>query len=306
MKHFLSERLIQCPSTLLSQLTAVKPVATAIVAADHPIALDSARQAFDAGVIQPVLIGGLAKISGAAEHIGWDISSFECIEANGESEAAEEGARLAHAGSVNMIMKGHIHTDAFMRPLLAKGSGIRAGRRLSHVFHMSLPDREDSLLLTDCALNVAPDIETRIAIIENAIELSQKLGCFRPRVALLAASEVVVDAMPITKECQQLTEYFAKRDIAAEVFGPLAFDNVVSETSAQLKGIDHSVAGNADIIVVPTIETGNALFKMMVYFMSACAGGIVLGGSVPVLLTSRADPAAARLASAALGAISSR
>jgi phosphotransacetylase len=159
-------------------------------------------------------------------------------------------------------------------------------------------------MLTDCALNVAPNIRTRIAIVENVVTLAHKLGNAEPRVALLAASESVSRAMPVTQECEQITAHFATSELGAEVYGPLAFDNIVSTDAAKMKGIDHPVAGGADVIVVPTIEAGNSLFKMMVYFMSACAAGIVLGGKVPVLLTSRADPPAARLASAALGAIS--
>jgi len=155
-------------------------------------------------------------------------------------------------------------------------------------------------------VNVAPNIPTRLAIIENAVALAHKLGQQRPQVALLGASETVSDAMPVTGQCQEITAHFRATDLQADVFGPLAFDNIASVAAAQMKGIEHPVAGNADIVVVPTIEAGNALFKMMVYFMSACAGGIVLGGSVPVLLTSRADPPAARLASAALGAIAGR
>jgi phosphate acetyltransferase len=219
---------------------------------------------------------------------------------------AQEGARLASSGAVQMVMKGHIHSDTFMRPLLAKDTGIRGQQRVSHAFYMTLPDSDRAIMLTDCALNVAPNIKTRIAIIENAVALAHKLGQQRPRVALLGASETVSDAMPVTGQCQQITAHFGATDLQADVFGPLAFDNIVSVASARMKGIEHPVAGNADIVVVPTIEAGNALFKMMVYFMSACAGGIVLGGSVPVLLTSRADPPASRLASAALGAIAER
>jgi phosphate acetyltransferase len=205
-----------------------------------------------------------------------------------------------------MVMKGHIHSDTFMRPLLAKDTGIRGQQRLSHVFHMTLPGNDRAIMLTDCAVNVAPNIPTRLAIIENAVALAHKLGQQRPRVALLGASETVSNAMPVTGQCQEITAHFGATELQADVFGPLAFDNIVSVAAARMKGIEHPVAGNADIVVVPTIEAGNALFKMMVYLMSACAAGIVLGGSVPVLLTSRADPPAARLASAALGAIAGR
>ena len=200
-------------------------------------------------------------------------------------------------------MKGHIHTDNFMRPLISRRTGPKSRRRLSHVFHMSVPGSDRVLMITDGAVNVAPDVKARISIIQNAVELSHALEIDRPKVALLAASEEISPAMSVTVDCQEITKRCADLKMAADVYGPLAFDNIVSVKAARFKGISHVVAGAADIVVVPTIEAGNALFKMMVYFMGACAAGIVLGAEVPILLTSRADPPAARLASAALGAV---
>ncbi len=306
MKSFLSQREVQCPRSLLKRAASAEPVTTAIIGAGHPLVLESAREAQNAGIIQPLLVGDAKAIGQAAKEIGWDIEDLQIVEGASEERSAKEGAALARSGAVQMVMKGHIHSDTFMRPLLAKDTGIRGQQRLSHVFHMTLPDTDEAIMLTDCAVNVAPNIPTRLAIIENAVALAHKLGQQRPRVALLGASETVSDAMPVTGQCQEITAHFGATELQADVFGPLAFDNIVSVAAARMKGIEHPVAGNADIVVVPTIEAGNALFKMMVYFMSACAGGIVLGGSVPVLLTSRADPPAARLASAALGAIAGR
>jgi len=303
---FLSTAQVVCPPALLDRASGRGPAVTAIVGAEHPVALDSARQAQAAGIITPVLIGSRSGIEAAAHEIDWNVSGFDVVEAEGEAAAAEAGARLASSGAVAMVMKGHVHSDTFMRPLLAKEGGIRSTGRLSHVFHMTVPDSDKSIMLTDCALNVAPNIRTRIAIVENVVGLAHKLGNAKPRVALLAASESVSEAMPVTQECEQMAAHFAASELSADVFGPLAFDNIVSGDAAKMKGIDHPVAGDADVVVVPTIEAGNPLFKMMVYFMSACAAGIVLGGKVPVLLTSRADPPAARLASAALGAISAQ
>ena len=306
MKSFLSQREVRCPRSLLKRAASAEPVVTAIIGAGHPLVLESAREAQQAGIIQPLLVGDAKAIGQAAKEIGWDIEDLQIVEAASEERSAKEGAVLARSGAVQMVMKGHIHSDTFMRPLLAKDTGIRGKQRLSHVFHMTLPDTDEAIMLTDCAVNVSPNIPTRLAIIENAVALAHKLGQQRPRVALLGASETVSDAMPVTGQCQEITAHFGATDLQADVFGPLAFDNIVSVAAARMKGIEHPVAGNADIVVVPTIEAGNALFKLMVYFMSACAGGIVLGGSVPVLLTSRADPPAARLASAALGAIAGR
>jgi len=306
MESFLSQRKVQCPRSLLTRAASAEPVVTAIIGAGHPLVLESAREAQQAGIIQPLLVGDVKAIGQAAKEIVWDIEDLQIVEAASEERSAKEGAALARSGAVQMVMKGHIHSDTFMRPLLAKDTGIRGKQRLSHVFHMTLPDTDEAIMLTDCAVNVAPNIPTRLAIIENAVALAHKLGQQRPRVALLGASETVSDAMPVTGQCQEITAHFGATNLQADVFGPLAFDNIVSVAAARMKGVEHPVAGNADIVVVPTIEAGNALFKMMVYFMSACAGGIVLGGSVPVLLTSRADPPAARLASAALGAIAGR
>ena len=303
---FLSTAQVVCPPGLLDRASGKVAAVTAVVGADHVLALESVRQAQQAGLITPILIGSRAGIEAAAEEIHGDASGFEVIEAEGEAAAAEAGAQLASSGAVAMIMKGHVHSDTFMRPLLAKEGGIRGEGRLSHVFHMTVPGSNQSVMLTDCALNVAPNVKTRIAIVENAVTLAHKLDIKNPRVALLAASESVSTAMPVTGECREITEHFESAKLSAEVFGPLAFDNVVSTDAAKMKGIDHPVAGRADVVVVPNIETGNALFKMMVYFMSACAAGIVLGGKVPILLTSRADPPQSRLASVALGTISAQ
>ena len=303
---FLSTAQVVCPPALLERASGKVAAVTAVVGADHVLALESVRQAQQAGLITPILIGSRAGIEAAAQEIDWDVSGFEVIEAEGETAAAEAGAQLVSSGAVAMIMKGHVHSDTFMRPLLAKDGGIRGEGRLSHVFHMTVPGSNQSVMLTDCALNVAPNVRTRIAIVENVVTLAHKLDIKNPRVALLAASESVSTAMPVTGECREIAEHFESARLSAEVFGPLAFDNVVSTDAAKMKGIDHPVAGRADVVVVPNIETGNALFKMMVYFMSACAAGIVLGGKVPILLTSRADPPQARLASVALGAISAQ
>ena len=303
---FLSTEQVVCPPGLLDRASGKVAAVTAVVGADHVLALESVRQAQPAGLITPILVGSRAGIEAAAEEIDWDVSGFEVIEAESEIMAAEAGAQLASSGAVAMIMKGHVHSDTFMRPLLAKEGGIRGEGRLSHVFHVTVPGSNQSVMLTDCALNVAPNVKTRIAIVENVVTLAHKLDIQKPRVALLAASESVSTAMPVTGECREIAEHFESARLSAEVFGPLAFDNVVSTDAAKMKGIDHPVAGRADVVVVPNIETGNSLFKMMVYFMSACAAGIVLGGKVPILLTSRADPPQARLASVALGTISAQ
>ena len=299
----LSPEEVTCPEYLLKLARNCPPVKTAIVGTGARVVLESVRASVDAGIIDPVLIGEPDVLTQLSDEIGFDISHHEIVSTPDEKAMGEAGAAMARASEVQMVMKGHIHTDNFMRPLVSRRTGPKSRRRLSHVFHMSVPGSNRVLMITDGAVNVAPDVKARISIIQNAVELNHALGNDRPKVALLAASEEISSAMPETVNCQEITKRCVDMEIAADIYGPLAFDNVVSVEAARFKGISHVVAGAADVVVVPTIEAGNALFKMMVYFMGACAAGIVLGAEVPILLTSRADPPAARLASAALGAV---
>lgn len=253
--------------------------------------------------MEPVLVGDRTAITAAAERIDWDIGGFEIVDAADEATAGMAAAKLCGDGAADALMKGHIHTDAFVRGILSRDSGLRTGRRLTHVFHMTVPDDDKVLLITDAAINVAPDIETRLQAAANAVDLAIALGIESPKVAVLSASEEATEAMPSTLDAAEITARAVSAIPNASVYGPLAFDNAVSPEAAAIKGIDHPVAGHADILLVPTIETGNALFKIMVYFMSACAAGIVMGANVPAILTSRADPPEARLAAAAIAAI---
>ncbi len=299
----LSRRPFQCPPALLARARSAQPVRTAIANAGADLPLESTRLAVDSGLMEPVLVGDRDAIAAAADRIGWDIGDFEIVEASDEASAGMTAAKLCGDGAADALMKGHIHTDAFVRGILSRESGLRTGRRLTHVFHMTVPDDDKALLITDAAINVAPDIETRLQAAANAVDLAIALGIETPKVAVLSASEEATETMPSTLDAAEITARAVSEIPNASVFGPLAFDNAVSPEAAALKGIDHPVAGHADILLVPTIETGNALFKMMVYFMSACAAGIVMGAKVPAILTSRADPPEARLASAAIASI---
>ncbi len=299
----LSRRPFQCPPALLSRAQSAPPVRTAIANAGADLPLESTRLAVDAGLMEPVLVGDREAIAAAAGRIGWDIGGLEIVDAADEASAGMTAAKLCGDGVADALMKGHIHTDTFVRGILSRDSGLRTGRRLTHVFHMTVPGDDKALLITDAAINVAPDIETRLQAAANAVDLAIALGIDAPRVAVLSASEEATEAMPSTLDAAEITARATSAIPNASVFGPLAFDNAVSPEAAALKGIDHPVAGHADILLVPTIETGNALFKMMVYFMSACAAGIVMGAKVPAILTSRADPPEARLASAAIASI---
>jgi phosphate acetyltransferase len=299
----LSNRPFQCPPALLARAQSAPPVRTAIASAGADLPLESARLAVEAGVMEPVLVGDRNAIAAAAERIDWDIGRFEIVDAADEPAAGMTAAKLCGDGAADALMKGHIHTDAFVRGILSRDAGLRTGRRLTHVFHMTVPDDDKVLLITDAAINVAPDIETRLQAAANAVDLAIALGIDAPKVAVLSASEEATETMPSTLDAAEITARAVSEIPNASVYGPLAFDNAVSPEAAAIKEIDHPVAGHADILLVPTIETGNALFKIMVYFMSACAAGIVMGAKVPAILTSRADPPEARLASAAIASI---
>ncbi len=300
----LSREPVESPEFLLRLARSRPAVRTAVVKADQDIALESIRQAVEAGLAEPVLIGGRATIERQAAAIGWDISGFDLIDAADEREAAEAAAGLARDGSVGAIMKGHVHTDNFLKPIVSSKFGLRTDRRISHVFHMTVPGSDRALMITDGAINPHPDLETKKDILLNAVDLAHRLGQDRPRVAVLSATESVNPHLPSSIDADDLTAWAGDAvGNKAAVYGPLAFDLAVSPEAARIKGIDHPVAGRADVVLVPDIVSGNALFKMLVYYRSACAAGIVLGAKVPVTLTSRADPPAARLAASALAAV---
>ncbi|MEM0923584.1 MAG: phosphate acyltransferase [Pseudomonadota bacterium] len=293
---------VTAPAALLDRARGLPPARALIVGADHAVALESARLATDAGLIEPVLIGGAVRMAELAEKAEWDISAFSQIDAMGDAGLAEAAALAAPDPAVKLVMKGQIHTDALMAALLRRDAGIRIGQRLSHVFHMSVGDSAP-LLISDGALNVAPDDKTLQAIAGNLVALSHRIGLERPRIACLSASEEVLEQMPSTHTAKELADWANAQGWAAAFHGPLAFDNAVSPEAAALKQLAGPVPGQADALLVPGIEIGNALFKMMVYFMGACAAGVVMGGRIPIVITSRADPPAARLASAALAAL---
>jgi phosphate acetyltransferase len=289
-----------CPQGLLDKAKAFRAVRTVVVGAAEALTLESAKQAAEEGLINPILVGEKEKIARLANELDWDISGVEIADCSGEQEIAAKGIGFASSGEASLIMKGHIHTDSLLRAVLNKEAGLRIGKRLSHVFHMSVPDSDRDFLISDAALNVAPDRTTMLDIVRNSVLTAQALGTEAPKVACLTASESVSTAMPLTEEAAWLAE----QDFgSAVVGGPFAFDNAVSADAAKIKGIDHPVAGNADVLIVPNIECGNMLFKSMVYLRGATAAGLVLGAKVPVIVTSRADPPAARLASVALAAV---
>ncbi len=301
---FLDPREPVCPPALLERARAYRPARIAVANAGHPLPLQSARLAVDAGIMEPVFTGVKAAIDDAAAEIDWDISAYAIVEAAGEAAAARTAFEAARDGIVDAVMKGHLHSDVLMKAAIDRRSGILDGNRLVHIFHINPPGSDRALLISDAAVNVQPNLATRKQSIRSMITLARALGIEHPRIALLSASEEPVATIPSAEEAGQLADWAASQDFPATVMGPLALDLVLSAEAARLKGMDtHPVAGQADGVLVPDLVSGNVLFKALVYLAGGCAAGIVMGGRVPVLLTSRADPPAARLASAAIAAI---
>jgi phosphotransacetylase/acyl dehydratase len=289
---------------LLEMAKGHSPIRTAVV---HPVdenALLGAVEAARAGLIIPVLIGPQKKIQAAAASLKVDLSPYTVIATEHSHAAAEQAVALARAGDVEALMKGSLHTDELMHAVLAPRIGLATGRRMSHVFVMDVPTYPRPLFITDAALNIEPDLATKRDIVQNAIDLAHILGVECPKVALLSAVETVNPAIRSTLEAAALCKMADRGQITGGVVdGPLAFDNAVSASAAQAKGIVSPVAGQADILVVPDLEAGNMLAKQLEYLAEAQTTGIVLGARVPIILTSRADSALAHMASCALAVL---
>jgi phosphate acetyltransferase len=264
-------------------------------------AIESAKQ----GIIRPVLVGPIEKIRATAAKYALDISGLELVEAPHSEAAAAKGVELIRAGKGEILMKGSLHTDELMRSVAAKTNGLRTQRRISHVFVMDVPSYTETVFVTDAAINIFPDLEAKRDIIQNAIDLFTQTGFGeQPRVAILSAVETVTSAIPSTIEAAALCKMADRGQITGGLLdGPLAFDNAVSVDAASIKGIRSEVAGRAQILVVPDLEAGNMLAKNLAYFAKADGAGIVLGARVPIVLTSRADPPRARMASCAVAAL---
>jgi len=295
----LSNKEIVCPEQLIKLAKTKGPIKVVIVNAGKAVSIESTKQAFDEGLIEPVFIGDQKIIENLASEIKWDISKFEIINEPIENNTAPIAAKMASEGKVKIIVKGHIHTDILMKAVLKRDLNLIGKKRLSHVWHMTLDKNDKPFIITDGALNVLPKLETKMHILKNSVDFAKRIGINRPKVSVLSATEEVLESVPSSLEAKELTQRAKKENIDADVFGPMAFDNSVSENAAKIKGIKNDVAGKTDILLVPSVETGNGLVKMMIYFMGACAAGVVVGGKVPVVITSRADSSPARLASIA-------
>ena len=299
----LSNKQIVCPNNLLDYAHKKKVVKAAIVNAGKPLPMLSVQDAVNENLIEPIFIGDKVEINKCAENLKWDISNFEIIHEPIENNTAAIAAKLASKGKIKIIVKGHIHTDILMKEVLKREYNLLGKTRLSHIWHMTTTKDDNPLIITDGALNVLPNIKTKMHILKNVIDFSNRIGIERPKVAVLSATEEVLDSVPSSIDASEITKLAKEDNLNADVFGPLAFDNSISKKSAAIKGVKNIVAGEADVLLVPSVETGNALVKMMIYFMGACAAGVVVGGKVPIVITSRSDEAQARLASIAAAVV---
>ena len=300
----LSNKKIICPNNLINVAKKKGKVNAAIVNAGEIFPMESVQKAVGHGLINPIFIGNETEIKKYAEKLNWDISQYKIIDEKDENSTAPIAAKLASENKVKIIVKGHIHTDILMKAVLKRDFNLIGKKRLSHVWHMTLDKEDKPLIITDGVVNVLPKLEVKMHILRNAVEFANKIGIAKPKVAVLSATEEVIKSVPSSIEADLITKKAKEEKINADVFGPLAFDNSVSKKSAAIKKIKNNVSGNTDILLVPNVEAGNALVKMMIYFMGACAAGVVVGGKAPVVITSRSDEAEARLASIAASVVS--
>jgi phosphotransacetylase/acyl dehydratase len=292
---------------LLNKASGLKPLKTAVV---HPVdifSLAGAVEAAQAGIIDPILVGPEDKIRKIAEDAHIDLSKYNIFPTPHSHAAAEAAIQMARLGTVEALMKGKIQTEELMAFAVDKEKGLRTGRRMSHVFLLDVPSYPKPLFLTDAALNIKPSLMNKKDIIQNAVDLFRTLGLGTPKVAVVSAVEIVNESIPSTLDATALCKMAQRGQITnAIVDGPLSFDNAISFESAKIKGIISDVAGDADILVVPDIESGNMLYKELRYFSGVQGLGIVLGAKVPIILTSRASDAENRVASAALAQVYAR
>ena len=299
----LSNKKIICPNNLINVAKKTGVIDAAIVNAGQIFPMESVHKAVQHNLINPIFIGDKNEINKHAEKLGWNISKYKIIDEKDENSTAPIAAKLASEGKVKILVKGHIHTDILLKAVLKRDLNLIGKKRLSHVWHMTLGTDDKPIIITDGVVNVLPKLEVKMHILRNAVNFANKIGISRPKVSVLSATEEVLDSVPSSIEADLITKRAKKENINADVFGPLAFDNSISKKSASIKKIKSEVAGSADILLVPNVETGNALVKMMIYFMGACAAGVVVGGKTPIVITSRSDESEARLASIAAAVV---
>ena len=289
---------------LIAKAKGQPPLATAVAHPCDETSLKGAVEAAEAGLIQPILVGPKEKILGVAKAFSLDIGNLEIVDVPHSQAAAEKAVELVRTGKAELLMKGSLHTDELLSEVVRRETGLRTGRRISHVFVMDVPGHPQTLFITDAAVNIAPDLMAKRDIIQNAIDLYAGLGLGIPKVAILSAVETVTASIPSTIEAAALCKMADRGQITGgEIDGPLAFDNAISPEAARIKGIKSQVAGEAQILVVPDLEAGNMLAKNLTFLSHADAAGILLGARVPIILTSRADNVRTRMASCAVAAL---
>ena len=299
----LSNKKIICPNNLINVAKKKGTIDAAIVNAGEIFPMESVYKAVQHELINPIFIGNDSEIKKHAEKLNWDISKYKIIDEKDENSTASIAAKLASEGKAKIIVKGHIHTDVLIKAVFNRTLNLIGKKRLSHIWHMTLGTDDKPFIITDGVVNVLPKLEVKMHILKNAVDFANKIGINRPKVSVLSATEEVLESVPSSLEADIITKKAKEENINADVFGPLAFDNSVSKKSAAIKKIKNDVAGNTDVLLVPNVESGNALVKMMVYFMGACAAGVVLGCKAPVVITSRSDESEARLASIAAAVV---
>lgn len=289
---------------LIAKAKQVPPAKTIVVHPCDETSLRGAVEAAELGLIIPILVGPRAKIAATAAAHQIDIGRYQIVDAAHSDESAAKGVALIREGRGELLMKGSLHTDELMRAVASSSTGLRTARRISHVFVMDVPTYPETLFITDAAINIFPDLDTKRDIIQNAIDLWTQVGLGTPRVAILSAVETVTSKIPSTIEAAALCKMADRGQITGGLLdGPLAFDNAIDPEAARIKGIKSEVAGRAQILVVPDLEAGNMLAKNLTFLAKADAAGIVLGARVPIILTSRADSVRTRMASCAIAVL---
>jgi phosphotransacetylase len=286
---------------LLEKCRSLEPVPTAVAHPCEATALSGAVEAATKGLIVPILVGPAAEIAETARSAKIDLGNFEIVDVPDSRASAASAVELVRKGEAELLMKGSLHTDELMAAVVSREGGLRTARRISHVFVMDVPTYHKVLIITDGAINIAPNLEDKLDICQNAIDLARALGLEKPKVAILAAVETVTSKMPATIDAAALCKMADRGQIKGGILdGPLAFDNAISREAAETKGIRSEVAGDPDILLAPDLEAGNILAKQLTFLANADSAGLVLGARVPIILTSRADSVRSRIASCAV------
>jgi phosphotransacetylase len=293
--------------SLLARCSGLEPVPAAVAHPCERSALAGALEAREKGLITPILVGPAARISEVAKSSNLNLGGVEIVDTPHSHASAAKAVELVREGRAELLMKGSLHTDELLAAAVARETGLRTGRRISHVFIMDVPTYHKVLIVTDAAINIAPSFEDKASICQNAIDLAISLGLENPKVAILAAVETVTSKMPATIDAAALCKMAERGQITDGILdGPLAFDNAISRQAAETKGIRSTVAGDPDILLVPDLEAGNMLAKQLTFLANADSAGLVLGARVPIILTSRSDSVRSRIASCAVAVLAAR